>query len=187
MGKLSIPLCFSNACSTGAANAENAGASGACSASSPNAEGAASSNAENAPAYPNACSAAPDYSRPGDGAVDLRSAIDADIRPFERRLIPCGFSLAIPEGYVGLVLPRSGLALNHGITVLNAPGLIDANYRGEIGVILVNLDSRETFTIVKGDRIAQLLVIPADTVTFTVSESLPSTERGSGGFGSSGR
>jgi len=130
---------------------------------------------------------APAYSREGDGAVDLRSTIEAHLRPFERLLIPCGFSLAIPAGYVGLVLPRSGLALHSGITVLNAPGLIDANYRGEVGVILANLNPASTFDVAVGDRIAQLLIIPADTIAFEPVASLPESNRGSGGFGSSGK
>ena len=128
----------------------------------------------------------PAYAHDGDAGLDLRSAIDFSLHPGERRLIPCGFAIAIPEGYAGLVIPRSGLAAKHGISVVNAPGLIDSGYRGEIKVILVNTDSETTFEAARGDRIAQLMLIEIPQVKLSVVESLPDTDRGSQGFGSSG-
>lgn len=122
----------------------------------------------------------------GDAAVDLRSTCDATLQPFERKLIPCGIAVAIPVGYAGFVLPRSGLACNHGVSLVNAPGLIDSNYRGEIKAVLINLDPHEPFTIKRGDRIAQLSIISVCDLTFQLCGDLPSTERGEGGFGSSG-
>ncbi len=122
----------------------------------------------------------------GDGAVDLRATCDEVLQPFERKLIPCGIAVAIPAGYAGFVLPRSGLAIKHGVSLVNAPGLIDSNYRGEIQAILVNLDPRETFTIKRGDRIAQLAIIRVADAQFQLCSDLPSTDRGEGGFGSSG-
>lgn len=128
----------------------------------------------------------PAYAHPGDAGLDLRAAIDGELAPFERLVVPCGFSLAIPEGYAGLVMPRSGLAARHGISVVNAPGLIDSGYRGEIQVILVNMDPRETFAFKVGDRIAQLVIVAVPAVELAPVENLSSTERGEGGFGSSG-
>ena len=122
----------------------------------------------------------------GDGAVDLRSTCDDVLQPFERKLIPCGVSVAIPFGYAGFVLPRSGLAAKHGISLVNAPGLIDSNYRGEIKAILVNLDPHEPFEIKRGDRIAQLAIMQVAEAVFEPCETLPESDRGSGGFGSSG-
>ncbi|WP_251230739.1 dUTP diphosphatase [Adlercreutzia aquisgranensis] len=127
----------------------------------------------------------PSYTRSEDAAVDLRSASALTIGPGHRLLVPTGIRLAIPTGFAGLVLPRSGLAINHGITVLNAPGLIDENYRGEIKVALHNT-SDAAFSIKPGDRIAQLLVIPVPRIRFQEVEELDETERGCGGFGSSG-
>lgn len=129
---------------------------------------------------------APAYAYVGDGAVDLRASHDEVLRPFERKLIACGISLAIPQGYAGFVLPRSGLAIKHGISLVNAPGLIDSNYRGEIKAILINLDPKEPFTIRRGDRIAQLAIMKVADVQFDICEELPVSERGVGGFGSSG-
>ena len=122
----------------------------------------------------------------GDGAVDLRSTRDEVLAPFERKLVPCGIAVAIPAGYAGFVLPRSGLAAKHGVSLVNAPGLIDSNYRGEIQAILVNLDPQESFTIKRGDRIAQLAIMSVAEVSFNPCDELPETDRGAGGFGSSG-
>ena len=122
----------------------------------------------------------------GDAGFDLSSRIETSLAPFERASIPCGVSLAIPKGYAGLVIPRSGLAIKHGISVVNGPGLIDSGYRGEICVILINLDPRETFTIHQGDRIAQLMIVSYASVRLIECETLPVSERGPQGFGSSG-
>lgn len=121
-----------------------------------------------------------------DAAVDLRSTIDETLQPFERKLIPCGIAVAIPVGFAGFVLPRSGLAIKHGVSLVNAPGLIDSNYRGEIKAILVNLDPHEPFEIKRGDRIAQLAIMRVADARFAPCEDLPETDRGMGGFGSSG-
>lgn len=128
----------------------------------------------------------PAYAYVGDAGVDLRSTEDAVLEPFERRLVPTGVSLAIPAGYAGFVLPRSGLAIKHGVSLVNAPGLIDSNYRGEIKAVLVNLDSQKAFEIKRGDRIAQLVIMRVPDVTLEACEELPSSCRGAGGFGSSG-
>lgn len=122
----------------------------------------------------------------GDAGVDLRSSVDLVLAPGERAAIPCGVSLAIPEGYAGFVLPRSGLAAKHGISLVNAPGLIDSGFRGEVRAILINLDPEQPFSISKGDRIAQLLVLPVPVIEFVEVDDIGTTERGSGGFGSSG-
>ena len=129
----------------------------------------------------------PCYAHDGDAGLDLRSTQSLVLEPFQRATIPCGFAIAIPEGYAGLVIPRSGLASRHGISVVNAPGLIDSNYRGEIGVVLINLDPVEPFAISVGDRIAQLAIVPVPSVRLTAQASLDSTVRGPDGFGSSGR
>ena len=128
----------------------------------------------------------PSYAYPGDAGLDLRAAEDAVLAPFERKAIPCGIALAIPRGYAGFVLPRSGLAAKHGISIVNAPGLIDSDYRGEIKVILVNTDPDEPFRIQCGDRIAQLVIMAVPVVDLNETDVLPETERGTGGFGSSG-
>lgn len=120
-----------------------------------------------------------------DGAVDLRSRIAFTINPGERLLVPTGVKVAVPVGYGGFVIPRSGLALKHGITVLNAPGLVDAGYRGEVGVVLAN-HGTEAFHANRGTRIAQLAFIPVLLCDLEVVASLDETERGEGGFGSSG-
>ena len=129
----------------------------------------------------------PSYAHDGDAACDLRAACSGVIEPGKRLLIPCGFSMAIPEGYAGLVLPRSGLAVHHGITVLNAPGLIDSSYRGEIMVSLLNTDDEHSFEFQEGERIAQLMIIPYPLVSFACVDAIDETDRGCGGFGSSGR
>ena len=128
----------------------------------------------------------PVYAYEGDAGCDLRSAVDTEIAPGERELVPTGVAIAIPEGYAGFVQPRSGLAIKHGLGIVNAPGLIDAHYRGEIKVILINLDPRETFKIKRGDKVAQLVIQSVMSVRFNVVESLDETVRGAGGFGSSG-
>ena len=128
----------------------------------------------------------PENAYVGDGAVDLRSTKDLVLKPFERALVPTGIAIELPLGYAALVVPRSGLAIKHGITLVNAPGLIDSNYRGEIGVIIANMDPHEAFEIKRGDRIAQLMIIAVEQPKFEVVETLSETERGTGGFGSSG-
>ena len=130
--------------------------------------------------------AVPAYAYQGDAGLDLRSAENAVLKPFERKAISCGIALAIPEGYAGFVMPRSGLAAKHGISIVNSPGLIDSNYRGEVKVILVNLDANEDFKITRGDRIAQLVIMAVPPVELSVTSSLDVTDRGEGGFGSSG-
>ena len=122
--------------------------------------------------------------------ADLCAALEADapvvLRPGARALIPCGFAMALPAGYEAQVRPRSGLAAKHGVTVLNSPGTIDADYRGEVKVILVNL-GQEDFTVTRGERVAQMVVAPVVQPAFAVVERLDETQRGSGGFGSTGR
>jgi len=127
----------------------------------------------------------PAYARPGDAGLDLCAAEPVTLAPGARALVPTGIAVAIPPGYAGLVLPRSGLALRHGVTVLNAPGLIDAGYRGEVKVLLVNHD-REPAAFARGDRIAQLVITPFAHANLTVVDELPPSHRGSGGFGSTG-
>lgn len=128
----------------------------------------------------------PSYAKPGDAGADLRSTAELVIKAGERALVPTGVKIAMPNGYVGLVHPRSGLAVKHGITVLNAPGTIDAGYRGEIMVPLINT-SREDFEISKGDRIAQLVFQKVEIARFVTVSELPESSRGETGFGSSGR
>lgn len=132
--------------------------------------------------------ALPDYATPLSAGMDLRANLDTPVtlRPLERRLIPTGLSIALPAGYEAQVRPRSGLALKKGIGLLNSPGTIDADYRGEIGIILINL-SAEDFTVADGDRIAQLVVARHETVTWTSVEKLDATQRGEGGFGHTGK
>ena len=129
----------------------------------------------------------PAYAKPGDAGADLCSRIDAEIAPGERALIPTGISIALPNGYVALVHPRSGLAIKHGISMVNTPGTVDAAFRGELQVILINHDLRENFSIRKGDRIAQLLIQKVEHADFIEVESLPGTHRNTGGFGSTGK
>lgn len=130
----------------------------------------------------------PDHATPLSAGMDLRAHIEEPIilNSLERKIIPTGLSIALPEGYEAQVRPRSGLAAKHGITVLNAPGTIDADYRGDIGVILVNL-SQESFRIAPQERIAQLVVTQYSTVKWKPVVSLPTSQRGSGGFGSTGK
>ena len=131
--------------------------------------------------------AAPFYATEQSAGMDLRANIDNSItlKPLERALIPTGLYIALPEGFEAQVRPRSGLAYKKGITVLNSPGTIDADYRGEIGVILVNL-SNEAFVVENGERIAQLVIAKFEKVTFEIVEELKETQRGAGGFGSTG-
>lgn len=129
----------------------------------------------------------PEYSTPFSAGMDLRANVDAPlvIRPMERVLVPTGLYMALPEGYEAQVRPRSGLALKHGVTVLNTPGTIDADYRGEIGVILINL-GQDDFVIRDGERIAQMVIARHEHAEFVSAETLDKTERGEGGFGHSG-
>ena len=128
----------------------------------------------------------PGYAYPGDAGVDLRAIEAVTLAPFERALVPTGLAIAIPEGYAGFVQPRSGLAIKQGVTVLNTPGLIDSHYRGELKVALINLDANSTFEVHPGDRIAQLVIQKVENVSWHLVEKLDETERGAGGFGSSG-
>ena len=129
----------------------------------------------------------PEYATPMSAGLDLRAHLDAPLKlqPMQRCLVPTGLRIALPQGYEAQVRPRSGLALKRGITVLNAPGTIDADYRGEIGVILINL-SQDSFVINDGERIAQLVIAAYEQAEFEAVESLDQTERGEGGFGHSG-
>lgn len=130
----------------------------------------------------------PQYATPLSAGLDLRANLDAPItlQPMERRLVPTGLRIALPEGYEAQVRPRSGLALKNGITLLNTPGTIDADYRGEIGVIMVNL-STEPFTIADGERIAQLVIARYEQAEWLETDALDETERGEGGFGHTGK
>ncbi|HEX9377139.1 MAG TPA: dUTP diphosphatase [Actinomycetota bacterium] len=128
----------------------------------------------------------PAYAKPGDAGLDLSSAVDVEVGPGERAMVPTGVSVAIPEGHAGLVLPRSGLASRQGLTLANSPGLIDAGYRGEVTCAVVNLDRERTVGIRRGDRIAQLVVVAVPPMEPAWMEALPASERGEGGFGSSG-
>ena len=129
---------------------------------------------------------APSYAHPGDAGADLHAAVDVRLEPGERRLVPTGIAIALPEGYVGLVHPRSGLAVRHGVTVVNAPGTVDAGYRGEVSVLLVNTDARDTVRLRRGDRIAQLVVQRVERARFVETDVLPDSPRGAGGYGSTG-
>ena len=128
------------------------------------------------------------YATAASAGMDLRAAIEESISlaPMERKIIPTGMSIALPEGHEAQVRPRSGLAVKHGITVLNSPGTIDADYRGEIGVILINL-SNEVFTVAPEDRIAQLVIAQYTQIVWEPTQTLEESERGSGGFGSTGK
>ena len=130
----------------------------------------------------------PAYATPQSAGMDIRANLTApvELKPLERKLIPTGLSIALPEGYEAQLRPRSGLALKHGLTLLNAPGTIDADYRGEIGVILVNL-SAEPFTIADGERICQMVITTHAHVEREAVETLDETERGAGGFGHTGK
>jgi dUTP pyrophosphatase len=128
----------------------------------------------------------PSYAHPGDAGADLCSAVDLTLAPGARALVPTGIAMALPEGYVALVHPRSGLAARHGISIVNAPGTIDAGYRGEVKVCLVNTDRDEPFEVRRGDRIAQLVIQRFETAAFVEADELPASARGAGGYGSTG-
>lgn len=130
--------------------------------------------------------AAPVYAHPGDAGADLVAAEDVALEPGERATIRTGLAIALPDGYAALVVPRSGLAAKHGLTLVNSPGTVDAGYRGEIKVTLLNTDPREAYAVSAGDRIAQLIVLPVTRARFVAAERLPGSERGEGGFGSTG-
>ncbi len=130
----------------------------------------------------------PEYAKPGDAGVDLRATEAVTLLPGGgRALVPTGVAVAIPRGYAGFIQPRSGLALKHGVTCLNTPGLIDADYRGELKVLLINTDPAEPFLIERGERIAQLVIQAVEHVDFVEVDQLDETERGDGGFGHTGR
>lgn len=128
----------------------------------------------------------PRRANPGDAGLDLYAAEAARLGPGERAAVGCGIAIAVPEGHAGLVLPRSGNAARHGIALVNAPGLIDSGYRGEVRVLLLNTDREQPFIVETGDRIAQLLITPFAEIPARGVEALAETERGEGGFGSSG-
>lgn len=128
----------------------------------------------------------PSYAHPGDAGADLHTTVDVMLAPGERALVPTGIALALPEGYVGLVHPRSGLAARHGVSIVNTPGTVDAGYRGEVKVLLVNLDPAEPVELRRGERVAQLVVQRVERAAFVEVDALPDSARGSGGYGSTG-
>ena len=128
----------------------------------------------------------PRYAKEGDAGADLMSAIDFTLAPGQRQLVPTGIAIALPHGFVALVHPRSGLAIKNGVTLVNAPGTIDAGYRGEISCIVINLDPKDEVSFKKGDRIAQLVIQKVERAEFIEVTELPESERGSAGFGSTG-
>jgi dUTP pyrophosphatase len=128
----------------------------------------------------------PSYSHPGDAGADLAAAVAITLAPGQRATVATGVSIALPDGYVGFVVPRSGLAATHGITIVNSPGTVDAGYRGEISVTLLNTDSSVPYSVAVGDRIAQLVVMPVTRARFIPVQILPGSQRGESGFGSTG-
>ncbi|MFP5253336.1 MAG: dUTP diphosphatase [Actinomycetes bacterium] len=128
----------------------------------------------------------PGYAHPGDAGADLVTTVDVRLEPGERALVPTGVAIALPEGYVALVHPRSGLAARFGVSIVNAPGTVDAGYRGEIKVVLVNLDPREPVELHRGDRVAQLVLQRVEQARFVEVDALPGSVRGDGGYGSTG-
>ncbi len=128
----------------------------------------------------------PTYAKAGDAGADLVTTLDFTLAPGQRQLVPTGISIALPDGYVALVHPRSGLAIKHGVTLVNTPGTIDAGYRGEVACILINHDLEDSISFKKGDRIAQLVIQRVERANFVEVEELPGSGRGSGGFGSTG-
>ena len=128
----------------------------------------------------------PGYAHPGDAGCDLVTTVDVDLAPGERALVPTGLALALPDGFAGFVVPRSGLAARHGVGLVNSPGTIDAGYRGEVKVCLVNLDPRETVHLRRLDRVAQLVVQRVEQVSWSEVGALEPSERGTGGHGSTG-
>lgn len=129
----------------------------------------------------------PRYAKGGDAGADICTRVDVTIEPGERALVPTGISIALPDGYAAFVHPRSGLAIKHGVSMVNTPGTIDAAFRGELQMILINHDLREPISFKKGDRIAQLVIQKVERAEFIEVDSLPGTERGHGGFGSTGK
>ena len=129
----------------------------------------------------------PAYAKGGDAGADIVTRIDVTLQPGERVLVPTGISIALPDGYVALVHPRSGLAIKHGVTMVNAPGTVDAGYRGDLQCIMINHDPNEAITFHKGDRIAQLVIQKVERAEFIEVEELPGSGRGTGGFGSTGK
>jgi dUTP pyrophosphatase len=129
----------------------------------------------------------PRYAKGGDAGADIVSRIDITLAPGERALVPTGIAIALPDGYVALVHPRSGLAIKHGVTMVNAPGTVDAGYRGELQIILINHDKSESVSFKRGDRIAQLVIQKVERAEFVEVRDLPGSGRGTGGFGSTGR
>jgi dUTP pyrophosphatase len=128
----------------------------------------------------------PRYAHEGDAGLDLHAAEDVTLAPGERGVIGTGIAIAIPDGYVGLVPPRSGLATRVGLSLVNTPGIVDAGYRGEVRLILINLDRETSIKIKRGDRVAQLVITPVTTVEVVETSELPASTRGEGGFGSTG-
>ena len=129
----------------------------------------------------------PRYAKAGDAGADIVSRIDITLAPGERALVPTGIAIALPDGYVALVHPRSGLAIKHGVTMVNAPGTVDAGFRGELQIILINHDKSESVSFKRGDRIAQLVIQKVERAEFVEVQELPGSGRGTGGFGSTGR
>jgi dUTP pyrophosphatase len=129
----------------------------------------------------------PQYAKGGDAGADIVSAVDITLAPGERALVPTGISIALPDGYVALVHPRSGLAIKHGVTMVNAPGTVDAGYRGELKLILINHDQKEPVSFKRGDRVAQLVIQQVERAEFIEVQELPGSGRGADGFGSTGR
>ena len=129
----------------------------------------------------------PRYAKGGDAGADIVSRIDITLAPGERALVPTGIAIALPDGYVALVHPRSGLAIKHGVTMVNAPGTVDAGYRGELQIILINHDKSDSVSFKRGDRIAQLVIQKVERAEFVEVRDLPGSGRGTGGFGSTGR
>lgn len=129
----------------------------------------------------------PRYAKPGDAGADLYSRVDLTLKPGERALVPTGIAIALPNGYAAFVHPRSGLAIKHGISMVNTPGTVDAGYRGELQVILINHDLSNDFEIKRGDRIAQLVIQKVEEAVFVEVDHLPGSSRSDGGFGSTGR
>ena len=129
----------------------------------------------------------PVYAKGGDAGADIVTRIDVTLQPGERALVPTGIAIALPDGYVALVHPRSGLAIKHGVTMVNAPGTVDAGYRGELQCILINHDRTDAVTFHKGDRIAQLVIQKVERAEFVEVQDLPGSGRGTGGFGSTGK
>ena len=129
----------------------------------------------------------PQYAKGGDAGADIVSRIDITLKPGERALVPTGISIALPDGYAAFVHPRSGLAIKHGVTMVNAPGTVDAGFRGELQCIMINHDAHESITFKKGDRIAQLVIQKVERAEFVAVRDLPGSGRGADGFGSTGR